>query len=69
MVAVVDNLVDCYAYTGNEIRFGIDGMRFAVYSRYDKEGHLSITMFKESGSSNTNQVSKATKDLHSCLVW
>lgn len=50
MVAVVDNLVDCYAYTGNEIRFGIDGMRFAVYSRYDKEGHLSITMFKSKES-------------------
>lgn len=47
MVVVVDDLINQYVYSGSNIRFGFDGMRFNLTSRFDKAGKLSVSFFKE----------------------
>ncbi len=47
MVVVVDDLVLTRVYTGNNVNFGFDGMRFSITSRFDNEGHLNIVCFKD----------------------
>lgn len=47
MIVVVDDLLERYVYTGKDIHFGFDGMRFNICSRFDRAGHLSISLFKD----------------------
>lgn len=50
MVVVVDDLLEKSVYTGKDVYFGFDGMRFNVQSRFDKLGHLSVSFFKDKGT-------------------
>lgn len=49
-IIVIDDFIEARVYVGTGVRFGIDGIKFNVYVRFDKEGHLSVSMMKETST-------------------
>lgn len=47
LVAAVDDFVNTRIYSGTCIEFGLDGMKFMISARFDREGHLNISCFKD----------------------
>lgn len=47
MIVVVDDLLHSRVYSGNNISFGFDGIKFTITSRFDNEGHLNIVCFRD----------------------
>lgn len=46
-IVVVDDLINTRIYTGNNVVFGFDGIKFSVSTRFDEHGKLSILCFKD----------------------
>lgn len=49
-IVVVDDYVNTVVFTGNDVRFGFDGIRYNVNSRFDNDGKLTIMCFKDKKS-------------------
>lgn len=66
LVAAADDYLNTIIYSGTCIEFGLDGMKFMISARFDREGHLNISCFKDRDSKGECEI---TIDSHegSCI--
>lgn len=62
IIVVIDDFVSTRTYSGTNITFGLDGMKFSVSARFDNEGHMNVSCYEDRNNTGKCEISVDTHE-------